>query len=98
MRLTKQEQETIINFNQKEDTAYIYTCSKPWMTHMEKHLGLTPTTIYEQEARAYECPKEWIRKPRRPRKLSSKQKARLSDRLPLERILSSKTPCTVGDS
>jgi hypothetical protein len=98
MRLTKQEQETIINFNQKEDIAYIYTCSKPWMTHMEKRLGLIPTTIYEQEARAYEFPKAWMRKPRKPRKLSNIQKARLCRRLPLERNLSSKTPCAVGEN
>jgi len=31
MRLSRYEQETIINFNQAEDVAYIYTCSKAWM-------------------------------------------------------------------
>lgn len=97
MRLTKQEQETIINFNQKEDIAYIYTCSKAWMTHLEKKLNLIPTQI-NPCARTYECPKAWIRKPQRPRKLSDEQKAKLSHKLAQNRVLRSKSPCAVGES
>lgn len=97
MRLSKQEQETIINFNQAEDTAYIYTCSKSWMHHMEKVLGLKPTEIHSY-ARDYECPKAWIRKPRKPRKLSEELKQRLRQGLLQESILSEVTPCAVGES
>ena len=93
MRLTKQEQETIVNFNQKEDIAYIYTCSKAWMNHLENKLHLKPTQI-NPCARTYECPKTWIRKPQKPRILSNKQKSELHQRL----ILSSKSPCVVGES
>jgi len=80
MRLSRQEQETIINFNQAEDTAYIYTCSKSWMRHLENRLGLKPTKIHSH-AREYECPKAWIRKPQKSRKLSEEQKVKLAQRL-----------------
>ncbi|MFC1955550.1 hypothetical protein ACFLWZ_03315 [Chloroflexota bacterium] len=97
VRLSSYEQETIINFNQGEDTAYIYTCSKSWMNHMEKVLGLKPTEKHSY-AREYECPKAWIRKPHKPRRLSEEQKKSLSERLHQESILSEETPCAVGES
>lgn len=86
MRLSRQEQETIINFNQGDETASIYTCSKAWMRHFEKGLKLKPTTVYSY-AREYECPKAWIRKPRKPRKLSESQKVNLRRRLSRKPIL-----------
>ncbi|MFC2047215.1 hypothetical protein ACFLTK_02930 [Chloroflexota bacterium] len=86
MRLTREEQETIINFNQAEDKAYIYTCSKAWVTHMEKVLGLMPTKVHDY-AREYECPKAWVRKPRKPRKLSEAQKQKLIQQLLQEPVL-----------
>lgn len=95
MRLTKHEQETIINFNQGEQTAYIYTCSKSWMNHMEKVLCIKPTKLYGTYAREYELPKTWIRKPRKPRKLSEEHRAKLAQRL--HPILSELTPCAVGE-
>ena len=96
MRLAKYEQETIINFNQVEDIAYIYTCSKSWMRHMEKVLKLKPIKIHSY-AREYECPKAWIRKPRKTRQLSESQKKKLSKRLSQKSILSGVTPCAVGE-
>jgi hypothetical protein len=95
MRLSKYEQETIINFNQAEDTAYIYTCSISWMNHMEKVLGVKPAKKYSY-AREYECPKTWIKKPRKPRILSEKQRENLGQRLSQKSILSEVTPCAVG--
>lgn len=86
MRLSRYEQETIINFNQGEDVAYIYTCSKVWMQHLEKRLGLKPTQI-NYYAREYECPKSWIRRPQKPRKLSDEHKRRLSQRLHQKPVL-----------
>jgi hypothetical protein len=97
IRLSRQERETIINFNEAEDVAYIYTCSKPWMRHMEKVLGLKPAKIHSY-AREYECPKVWIKKPRMPRRLSIEQKRRLSQRLHQKSILSADMPCAVGES
>ena len=97
IRLTKFEQETIINFNQEESIAYIYTCSKAWIRHFEKVLKLTPTKTYSY-AREYECPKTWIKKPRKTRKLSEAQRQKLSQRLAQKSILSEKMPCAVGKS
>ena len=91
MRLTKQEKETIINFNEGDDIAYIYTCSKSWINHLEKKLGLRSTTIYSY-AREYECPKSWVIKPRKPKKLSQEQRQELSQRLLKKSILSKETP------
>ena len=96
MRLSRQEQETIINFNQAEDIAYIYTCSKSWIQHFENRLGLKPTKI-NYYAREYECPKAWIRKPQKPRKLSEEQKLRLSQRLHQKPVLSKEMPSAVGN-
>lgn len=98
MRLSREEQETIINFNEAEDTAYIYTCSKAWIRHMEKELGLKPTEVHGSYARDYACPKAWIKKPRRPRQLSEEQKRRLRQRLPDKSILRQDMPCAVGES
>jgi hypothetical protein len=96
MRLSRLEQETIINFNQAEDTAYIYTCSKAWINHFEKVLKLKPTIVHEHHAREYECPKAWIRKPLKPRKLSDGQKVKLKQRL--QPHFNEVTPYAVGVS
>ena len=95
VRLTKAEQETIINFNQADDIVYIYTCSKSWITHMEKPLKLKPTKIHSH-GREYECPKAWIRKPRKTRQLSEGQRTKLGQRLRQTSILKQKIPCAVG--
>ena len=97
MKLTRQEQETIINFNQAEGVAYIYTCSKAWIGHFEKVLGLKPTKVHSY-AREYECPKAWIKKPRKPRQMSETQKQKLRLRLVQKSILSQKMPCAVGET
>ena len=86
MRLTRYEQETIINFNQAEDVAYIYTCSKVWVKHLEDNLGLKGRRIHAY-AKEYQCPKSWIRKPQKPRKLSEEQKHKLSQRLHQKAVL-----------
>ncbi|MFC1967852.1 hypothetical protein ACFLVX_00465 [Chloroflexota bacterium] len=95
MRLSKQEKETIFNFNQAEDTASIYTFSKEWMRYMETVLGWKPTTV-RPYAREYEFPKSWIRKPQKPRRLTEAQKLMLTKRLVLKPILDEKTPYVVG--
>jgi len=88
MRLNKYEQETIINFNQAEDTAYIYTCSKSWMNHFEKVLKLKPKELFDNYAKGYECPKVLIRKPSKTKQLSEEQKKKLSQRLHQKSVLS----------
>lgn len=38
MKLTKYEQETIINYNQEEDMAQIYTCDKNLIRKIDAHI------------------------------------------------------------
>ena len=98
MRLTKYEQETIINFNEDEDICYIFTYNRSWQQHLEKKLELKPTSNNGYGGRGYELPKRLIRKPQKPRQLSDKQKQELRQRLPQKSILSEKMPCAVGES
>lgn len=97
MRLSRQERETIINLNEAEDIASVYTCSKSWMRYMES-LGLEPTETHGSYAREYECPKAWIKKPRKPRRLSEGQKRKLGQRLSQKSILSQDLTCAVEES
>ena len=61
-------------------------------------LGLKPTELFGNYAKGYECPKAWIRKPRKTRQLSKEQKDKLKQRLSQKSILSEVTPCAVGES
>ncbi|MFC1963115.1 hypothetical protein ACFLVI_00800 [Chloroflexota bacterium] len=71
MRLTKQEQETIINWNDEESVAYIYTCNQGWISHLEK-LGFQPNIVHKDGRKIYAkefiIPKRMIRKPPLKRK------------------------------
>ena len=51
------EQETIINFNKAEDTAYIFTYEKTWQKHLEGRLGLKPVMGNGFGGKEYELPK-----------------------------------------
>ena len=81
MSLSRVEQETIVNFNQGEDKAYVFTYCKAWQQHLEKRLGLKPTRVNGFGGKDYELPKRFIRLPQVPRRLSAEQKGRLGDRL-----------------
>lgn len=86
IRLTRSEQETVINFNKGENTAYIFTYEKTWQKHLEKKLGLKPVMDNGFGGKEYELPKNMIRPPRAPRKLSDSAKRRLTDRLHRKRF------------
>jgi len=85
-RLSNYEQETIINFNKAEVIAYIFTYDKTWQQHLEKRLGLKPTTDNGFGGREYEIDKKRIRPPRAPVKLSAEARAKLTDRLRQSRV------------
>lgn len=93
LRLTAQERETIINFNQAEDIAYIYTCDPKWWRHFDR-LGIKPTQVHKGStgavyARDYEVPKKWVKPPKPPRRLSltDEQRKAIAQRLrPTARI------------
>jgi hypothetical protein len=61
----KYEMETIINYNQEETDADIYTWDKSLQRHIETKLGVKPYEI-QGGARSYKVPKKWIKKPRKP--------------------------------
>lgn len=81
MPLNNFEQETIINFNQGEDTAHIFTYSEVWQRHLENKLGLKPVRVNSFGGKDYELPKRFIRLPRFPRPWSPEEKAKRGARL-----------------
>jgi hypothetical protein len=78
---SKTEQETIYNFNEEEQTCYLYTCNKTLIRHMEKKLGLVPTIIHGRYVKEYEFPKSWLPKPRKPKKMSEEARKKAGTRL-----------------
>jgi len=87
-KLTNYEQETIINFNKAEDTAHIFTYEKTWQKHLEGRLGLKPVMDNGFGGKEYELPKNRIKPPRAPRRLSDSAKKKLAERLHGNRVLS----------
>lgn len=80
MPLTRYELETIINFNEEQKTARIFTYNKSWQNHMEK-LGIKPELVNDFGGKGYTIPKNWIRKPLPKRQLSEETKAVLAERM-----------------
>lgn len=91
-RLSRYEQETIINFNAEEDTAKIYTADPVWIRKLDKLVEQNPeqfgpggTELLEGEviAKRYSFPKRFItiRSKDVKRKLTDEQKAELAERL-----------------
>ena len=77
MALNAQERETIINFNEGEDMAYIFTYNKRWQTHIEEKLGVKPTNTNGFGGKDYEIPKKWVKLPRTPKKLTDEARSKL---------------------
>lgn len=89
-KLTKYEKETIINFNQDEATANIYTCDSAWIRKLDK-LAQNDTRITieseDENSKTYNIPKKWVKvhKPRvhtneKRKELSLRAKANLKKR------------------
>jgi len=76
-KLTKQEQETIIVFNETNEPASIFTYSKVWQKHLEQRLKLKPIDINGFGGREYQIDKKRIKPPRVPKKLSAEAKKKL---------------------
>ena len=76
----KYEKETIINFNEGEPLASIFTYSKVWQKHLEKKLGLKPILNNGFGGKEYEIDKKRIRPPFAPKKLSAKARKSLKER------------------
>lgn len=80
MPLTNYERETIINFNEGESIARIFTYNKTWQKHLEGKLGLKPTFDNGFGGRGYELPKKKIKPPRASRRLSTEARKKLVER------------------
>ena len=77
-KLSKYEQETIINYNRAEDMANIFTYDMLLQRHIEKKLGINPISDNGFGGRDYKVPKDFIRRPSPPRRLSAETRAKLA--------------------
>jgi len=78
MPLTRYEQETIINFNEAEDTADVFTYNERWIRHLEG-LGFTAYMVNSFGGKDYTIPKHMIHLPRKKVELSPEEKARRAE-------------------
>lgn len=101
-RLTRYEQETIINFNEAEAVAGVYTHNKAlrrkleqWAKERPEECRLEKVTRFG-EAVDYFVPKSWVHiYP--PRQISEEQRAAMAARMKAAN-LRQKTPTVQGDS
>ena len=83
MNLTRQERETVINFNEAEGVAHIHTMSAPVWRDLERK-GFVAIEVHGEGkpyGKEFEIPKHLvsIRRPRK--KLSAEQRAKAAGRL-----------------
>ena len=80
MYLSKEEQETIIIFNEAESSAIIETCNKKLRHKLEDYYKKS-TDVIEQRAddisARYVIPKSWV-KVQMPRQLSEEQRQKMA--------------------
>ena len=81
VRLSNEEKETIITFDETSEPAVIFTFNKSWQTHLEKKLGLKPTLDNGYGGKTYHIDKKRIKPPRATKKLSAEAKMKLATRL-----------------
>ncbi len=81
VRLTQEEKETIITFDEAGPLAHIFTYNRVWQKHLEKKLSLKPVMDNGHGGREYEISKKRIKVPRAPKKLSSEARAKAGERM-----------------
>jgi len=87
MKPTKAERETIVNFNEEDNTADIFTYRKDWQRKLES-MGYKPDLVNRYGGKGYTVPKSLvITPPRKPKRLSDMQKQELHERLNKKPIL-----------
>lgn len=87
--LTSYERETIINFNEEEKVASVYTYNKSLRNKLNKLVGVN-TDIHvirsSDEMSEFEVPKSWIKvSPPKQVNLSDEQRAAIAARLQASR-------------
>ncbi len=85
MYLTQYERETIINYNEAEGTASVYTCSHPLKSKLSKLSSTSSDIKLERQDKysvTYSVPKAWIRitKPQKYN-LTDEQRAEYRERM-----------------
>ena len=83
MKLTKYEQETIVNYSQAEHLASCYTHDKSLMLKLDRLIekGEAITVVREGDGwKEYKFPKKCV-KVRFPRKLSDEQRQEMAERM-----------------
>ena len=83
MKLTKYEQETIINYNQEEKTASCFTYDRALIRKLDEFVqnGEAITVVREGDGwKEYKFPKKCV-KVRFPRKLSDEQRQEMAERM-----------------
>ena len=83
MKLTKYEQETIINYNQEEKTASCFTHDPALIRKLDEFVrnGEVITVVREGDGwKEYKFPKKCV-KVRFPRKLSDEQRQEMAERM-----------------
>ena len=81
--LTKDEQETIINYNNEEKSATIFTYDKSLIRKLDKKLPEYPDIKVLRRGEdwaEYSLPKKWV-KVGFPRQLSDEQRAEMGNRM-----------------
>ena len=94
-KLTGYEKETVINFNEAEAEASIFTYNRTWQKHLENKLKLKPVMNNGFGGKEYHIDKHRIRPPRIPVQLSAEAKRERAERLALTNknaILSANKP------
>ena len=85
VNLSNYERETIINFNEAEPTASVYTCNRRLQNKLNKLVGANPNiSVYreDEESVTYQVPKNWIKvSPPRQVNYTDEQKAAMAERL-----------------
>ena len=83
MNLTKYEQETIINYNNEEKTASIFTYDKFLIRKLDKRMSEMPDMKLirrGEDFAEYSLPKKWI-KIAFPRQYTDEQRAEMAERM-----------------
>lgn len=84
MKLSRYEQETVINYNAGEQTATVYTRDKAVMRKLDTLVTDFPDTYslmgQDEVSKTYSLPKSYVSY-RKPRKLSVEQRKQAQERM-----------------
>lgn len=87
MSISREEQETIINFSADDKTAWVYTCDPVYIRKMDKLCERCPESYklikQDEYSKTYSMPKKLVsfRTPVAKRELTDEERAVLSERM-----------------